>query len=264
MQIAGIQKFTMLDYPGMIAATVFTRGCSFRCPFCHNPELVQPDHFNPLYSDEEIFEFFEKRKKQIQGVCITGGEPTLQADIIEFIKKLKDLGYKVKLDSNGWSPEILEKIIKEGIVNYIAMDIKASPDKYRLASGCHSGLDPESRNNAVISTHSEPTAGWTEEGEKSQHEGEDVMLENIKKSIKLIMKSGIDYEFRTTVVHPIHEIADFEEIGKLIKGAKRYFIQNFVPSKHNDETIPFKPFTDKELNESKQIMGKYIKEVEAR
>lgn len=226
----------MVDFPGTIAATVFTRGCSFRCPFCHNPELVIPEKFIPLMDEQEILKFFEKRSDKLQGICITGGEPTLQADLLEFIKKLKTIGYKIKLDTNGWSPEALEKVIDSGKIDYIAMDIKASPDKYNQATNSKANID------------------------------------NIKKSIDLIMSSGIDYEFRTTVCHPIHKVEDFEGIGKLIegpkgapfRGAKRYFIQNFVQSKHNDEKIKFQPFTEEELEKSYDKMKKYVKLVNVR
>jgi pyruvate formate lyase activating enzyme len=228
MQIAGFQKFTMVDFPGTIAATVFTRGCSFRCPFCHNPELVISNKFNSLMNEEEIMMFFKKRADKLQGVCITGGEPTLQADLLQFIGKLKSIGYKIKLDTNGWNPETLKIIIDSDKIDYIALDIKASPDKYDQAT--NSKVD----------------------------------INNIKKSINLIMNSNIDYEFRTTVCHPIHKVEDFEKIGKLIKGAKRYFIQNFVQSKHNDEKIKFKPFTDEELKKSKKIAKKYLNDVKLR
>jgi pyruvate formate lyase activating enzyme len=228
MNIAGLQKFTMVDFPGLIAATVFTRGCTFACPFCHNPELVVPGKFIPLMNNNEVMTFFEKRKKQLKGVCITGGEPTLQKDLPEFIQKLKDMGYKIKLDTNGSNPEMLERLMKSRNVDYIAMDIKSQLSKYEKAT-----------NTKVSSL-------------------------NIKKSIDLIINSDIDYEFRTTVCYPIHAVKDFEEIGKLIKGAKRYYIQNFVQSKHIDEHQKFKPFSDQELTTAKKTMKKYVKEVEIR
>lgn len=178
--------------------------------------------------EQEILKFFKKRFDKLQGVCITGGEPTLQADLLEFIDKLKTIGYKIKLDTNGWNPNILEKIIDSNKIDYIAMDIKASPDKYNQATNSEANID------------------------------------NIIKSINLIMSSSIDYEFRTTVCHPIHEVEDFEGIGKLIKGAKRYFIQNFVKSKHNDEKTKFTPFTEEEFKKSKEVAKKYTKLVETR
>ncbi len=230
MQIAGLQKITLVDFPGRVAATVFTRGCSFRCGFCHNPELVIPEKFNPLLDEDQFFRFLESRLGKIQGVCITGGEPTIQTDIRKFISHIKALGFDVKLDSNGSNPEILEGVIKDGDLGYIAMDIKAPLENYRKVSG---SKDKE-------------------------------IKKKIKKSIKLIMSSGIDYEFRTTVMKPYLLPKDFEGIGKLVKGAKRFYIQNFVASKQIDSKIKFKPFTDKELEQSLKTIKKHIKNSEIR
>jgi len=230
MQIAGIQKTTLVDYPGKVAATIFTRGCSFRCGFCHNPELVIPEQFNPLISEEEILTFLNNRIGKLEAVCITGGEPMIQSDIAEFIRKIKEMGFLVKLDTNGSRPTGLKPLILSGNIDYIAMDIKSSLEKYSMTTGCHS------------------------------REGGN-LISDIKKSINLIMNSGIDYEFRTTVCHPLHEVEDFEEIGKLIQGAKRYYIQNFVESKQIDEKIKYEEFTDEELEKSKDIIGKHVKEV---
>ena len=223
MNIAGIQKTTLVDYPGKVAATVFTRGCTFQCPFCHNPELVLPAQFGTLIPEADILEFFEKRIGQLEAVCITGGEPTIQTDIAEFISKLKKMGFLVKLDTNGSLPDVLESLIKSGNLDYIAMDIKSSLQKYPLVSGT-----------------------------------KNLNIKNIERSIKLIMNSGIDYEFRTTVCHPLHKVEDFEEIGKLIKGAKRYYIQNFVHSKHIDEDQDYKPMSDENLVRIKNILKKFV------
>lgn len=228
MQIAGIQKMTLVDFPGHVAATVFTRGCSFRCPFCHNPELVLPEKYNTLLSEKQILDFLESRYGKLNGICITGGEPCLQSDVDKFISYLKALGFDVKLDTNGSFPDRLEKVIEDGDVDYIAMDIKHSPDKYHLATGAQ------------------------------------VNIEDIKRSIDLIMNSGIDYEFRTTVCHPLHEVKDFEEIGKLIKGAKRYFIQNYQHSKQVDEESEFRPFTDKEIKEAEKVIRPFISNTSSR
>lgn len=230
MEIAGLQKMTLVDFPGRVAATVFTRGCSFRCPFCHNPELVLPEKFNPIIPEEQIFTFLESRIDKLDGVCITGGEPLINNDIDRFISHLKAIGFAVKLDTNGSFPEKLKKIIKDGDIDYIAMDIKSPIDNYQSIA-------------------------------KSKIKDQKL---KIMKSIRLIMDSGIDYEFRTTVVKPFHKIEDFEKIGELIKGAKRYFIQNFASSKQVDSRMKFEPFTDKELAAAKKIMKKYVKEVSIR
>lgn len=228
MQISGLQKITLVDYPGVVAATIFTRGCSFRCPFCHNPELVLPDKFSPLMDEDKIMDFFASRAGRLQGICITGGEPLLQSDLNLFVKRVKELGFKIKLDTNGSFPEKLEALIREGNLDYIAMDIKTSRARY-----------PE-----VIQVESEKNKIET----------------SIEKSINLIMQSGIDYEFRTTICHPLHTVSDFEGIGQLIKGARLFYIQNFVSSKHVDSHIKFKPFEDAELEESLKIIKKYVPE----
>jgi pyruvate formate lyase activating enzyme len=228
MQIAGIQKITLVDFPGHVAATIFTRGCSFRCPFCHNPELVLPDKFNPLLSEKQIFDFLESRYGKLSGICVTGGEPLFQPDCDKFVAHLKALGFDVKLDTNGSFPERLESIIENGDIDYIAMDIKSAPTKYDKTVGTK------------------------------------ISVSKIEKSIDLIMTSGIDYEFRTTVCHPLHEVADFEKIGEMIKGAKRYFIQNYKKTKQIDEESDFQSFSDKEIKEAKKIMLKYVSEVGTR
>jgi len=186
MRLGGYQKLTLIDFPGTIATTVFTVGCSFRCGFCHNPELVIKSQFPALNNlEEEFFEHLAKRKGKLEGVCITGGEPTIQPDIIQFIKKIKAMGFKVKLDSNGTRPDVLKTIIKEKLVDFIAMDIKNSPEHYSETVGL----------NADIA--------------------------RIKLSVKMIMNSQIPYEFRTTVVPGIHTEEDFVKISKWIKGEYR-------------------------------------------
>ena len=203
MVLGGYQKLTLIDYPGKIAATVFTVGCSFRCPFCHNPELVETQSIASVRSniENEFFEFLKKRKGRLEGVCITGGEPTIQPDLANFIKKIKTLGYFVKLDTNGSRPDVLKKIIDSKMVDFIAMDIKDAPKKYKKTSG-----------------------GMAD-------------LERIKLSVNMIMNSGIDYEFRTTVVPGIHEEKDFDEIAKWIKGAKVYYLQEYREGKILDPKL---------------------------
>lgn len=275
MQIAGLQRFTMVDYPGLVAATVFTRGCSFRCPFCHNPELVDPKRFsNILFDEGELMDFFKRRSGKLQGVCITGGEPTLQSDLLDFVDKLKSFDYAVKLDTNGWNPKILKNIIDSGKIDYIAMDIKTTLEKYpsvvnpkpaRPAGGPEispslSALRARGRNPKQNLNNKMKNEQINEKWKMVNGK----LIAIIKESVALIMQSGVDYEFRTTVCHPIHEVEDFREIGELIKGAKRYFIQNFVQSKHNDESIKFTPFLDEELEISKQLAKEYLDIVELR
>ncbi len=194
MIIKGLQKTTLLDFPRKVACTVFTGGCNFRCPFCHNASLVLTSGEVPDISEEQFFSFLAKRKGILDGVCITGGEPLLCHDIINFIKKIKELGFAVKLDTNGSFPDKLEMIISENIVDYIAMDIKNSKEKYALTTGLRSA--PEA----------------------------------IFKSIEIIMSGNIPYEFRTTVVKELHTVEDIEDIAHMIYGAKQYYLQCFNDS----------------------------------
>lgn len=192
MIVYGLNKTTLLDYPGYVAATIFTGSCNFRCPFCHNKGLVLNPGEQPQISDEEIDAFLKKRQGITDGICITGGEPTLQKDLKQFITKIKDYGYKVKLDTNGYRPEILEDLISSNLLDYVAMDIKSGYSGYGMASGV-----PE------------------------------IDIEKIKKSIAIIKGSLIEYEFRTTCVKGIHTARDFEEITELIGGAKNYYLQDY-------------------------------------
>lgn len=193
MKISGLQKLTLLDFPGYTACTVFTSGCNFRCPFCHNASLVRGE--GEEISEKEFFEFLEMRKGILGGVTVTGGEPTLQANIESFTAKISNLGYKVKLDTNGYNPKKLKELISGGNIDYIAMDIKSSRKGYGAASGI--------RN---------------------------VKIEKIEESVNVIKESGIRYEFRTTAVKGIHTSKDFLEMGKWIGNVPRYFIQKFVDS----------------------------------
>jgi len=196
MEISGLQKLTLLDYPGKLACTIFTRGCNFTCPFCHNSSLVLLDrHRANLIPTDDILQFLRERLGKIDGVCITGGEPLVQVDLKDFIKKVKSIGYKVKLDTNGYSPNKLKELIDENLLDYIAMDIKNSFPKYSVTVG---------RDN--------------------------VDIDKIKASIEIIKKSGIDYEFRTTAIREYLDLDDFKEIAKTLKGSKAYFIQNFIDS----------------------------------
>lgn len=209
MIIGGFQKLTLIDYPGKLATTVFTVGCSFRCPFCHNPELVVGTgrDLSLQHSEKEFFEFLKKRKEKLGGVCITGGEPTIQPDIIKFIKKIKKMGYAVKLDTNGTRPDVLRKIIDLKLVDYIAMDIKNQPKNYLKTAG-------------IAETHCNAS-----------------LLDRVRLSVDLIMHSKIPYEFRTTVVPGIHTPKDFLEIAKWIKGARSYWLQKYEEIKILDPKL---------------------------
>ena len=193
MHLEALQKLTLLDYPGRTAATLFTHGCNFRCPFCHNAGLVvRPSE--TVVDENELFAYLDKRKKLLDGVCITGGEPLLQSDIADFIRRVRAHGYAVKLDTNGSFPEKLAALIDEGLVDYVAMDIKNSPEKYEETAGAKG------------------------------------ILENVQASVALLLKNTVDYEFRTTVTGSLHTAEDMRAIGAWIAGAKRYFLQPFKDS----------------------------------
>ncbi len=194
MIIKGFQKLTLLDYPGKVACTVFTGGCNFRCPFCHNALLVtEMDDIE--YTEKEIFQHLERRKGVIEGVAVTGGEPLLQKDIERFLYELRCAGVSVKLDTNGSFPEKLKDILDLGLVDYVAMDIKNSKEKYALTIGLQS-FD--------IST--------------------------VEESIELLRNSEVDYEFRTTVTSNFHTVEDMRSIAQWLQGSPKYFLQNFVDS----------------------------------
>lgn len=195
MNIQGLQKLTLLDYPGHTACTVFTGGCNLRCPFCHNAPLVLEPNGSEPFAEEEIFSLLEKRRGILDGVAVTGGEPLLQKDIGGFLQKVKDRGFAVKLDTNGFFPDRLAELLAAGLVDYAAMDIKNRPEKYALTCGL-----------------------------------EDVDLNKIEKSVRLLMESGIGYEFRTTVVKEFHTADDIEAAARWIGGAKRYYLQAFKDS----------------------------------
>ena len=204
VKIGGFQKFTLIDFPERLAAIVFTSGCSFRCPFCYNPELVLPEKIKnqPIVSEKDIFVFLKERQGLIEGVVLTGGEPTLYKELPALIKKIKKLGYSVKLDTNGSNPKMLEELIDKKLIDYVAMDIKAPL-----------GVKAQSSKFKVQNYE-------TATGVKG-------FLEKVKKSVKIIKDSGIDYEFRTTVVPTLHTAEDILEIARHISGARKYCLQNF-------------------------------------
>lgn len=194
MKIIGFQKMTLLDFPDKVACIVFTAGCNFRCPFCHNASLVT--HIQDEEIDkQEVFVYLKKRVGMIDGVVISGGEPTIHSDLPDFIREIKDLGFAVKLDTNGTNPSMLKHLIEENLCDYVAMDIKNSFDKYALTCGLDS-----------------------------------VDVDSVKESINLLLNSNIAYEFRTTVVDPLHNEADIEQIAQYIGGASAYYLQKFVDS----------------------------------
>lgn len=195
MQIHGFQKMTLLDFPGRVACTVFTGGCNLRCPFCHNALLVTQLSKEDIISAESIFSYLEKRKEILDGVAITGGEPLLQPDIASFIRKIKNMGYAVKLDTNGAYPTKLRDLVEEGIVDYVAMDVKNCKEKYGETVGIP---------NFDIS--------------------------KIEKSVEFLMQGKVDFEFRTTVVKEFHTVEDIEKLAEWIKGAPKYYLQNFTDS----------------------------------
>ena len=234
MIIGGLEKLTLLDYPDHLAAVIFTQGCNFRCHFCYNPMLVLPlkgedkknkkeKGFSPL-SPKNLFLFLSQRFGRLEGVVITGGEPTLHPDLPFFIKKIKSIGYLVKLDTNGTNPEMLAGLIKDKLIDYIAMDLKAPLAKYR----------------AVV--------------------GAPVDCKNIRKSVKMIIKSGLPYEFRTTVVPGLLAKGDFEAMGRVIKGAQKWYLQNFKSDTGLvDSSFETKPgYTAKEMAEFAAIGKKYV------
>lgn len=195
MNIGGIQRLTLLDYPGKLACTVFTVGCNLRCPFCHNASLVTHTNDAEEYSVSELMQYLQKRKGMLDGVCISGGEPLLQSDVETVIRDIKALGYSVKLDTNGTFPEKLGQLINCGLVDYVAMDVKNCEEKYAKTAGLES-----------------------------------IDISKIKKSISILMNSKIDFEFRTTVVNELHTPNDIKKLSMMISGAKKYFIQPFLYS----------------------------------
>lgn len=192
MEIQGLQKMTLLDYPGKVACTVFLGGCDFRCPFCHNGELVTAPAPAAL-DDRELTAFLQKRRGLLDGVCVTGGEPLLRPELPELLARIKDLGFLVKVDTNGTHPDRLRQLAEQNLVDYVAMDVKNSPARYAETAGVE-GLD----------------------------------LAPIRDSVSFLLSGTVDYEFRTTVVRELHDEDSFRAIGPWLAGAKRYFLQSFV------------------------------------
>ncbi len=195
MQIHGFNKTTLLDYPKHLAATIFLGGCNMRCPFCHNASLVMSPSSQPIIPEQDILSYLAKRKNILEGICITGGEPTLDPALPDLIRKIKELGFQVKLDTNGTNPKMLTSLISEDIIDYIAIDIKNSKEKYPLTTGI---------------------AG--------------ISLEPILESVTLVKASSVDYEFRTTIIKEYHTAEDMMSIGHWLSGAKAYYLQSYKDS----------------------------------
>ena len=228
MYINGFQKLTILDYPGKVACIVFTPGCNFRCPFCHNAALVTHIDKDTYIDEEEVLSYLKKRQGILDGVVITGGEPLLQDGIEEFIGKIKDLGYAIKLDTNGSFPEKLISLVENGLVDYVAMDIKNSKAKYMATIGV---------NN--------------------------IDMASIEKSVDFLLQNKVDYEFRTTIVDGFHTVDDIQDIVVWIKGAHKYFLQNFVDSGDLIET-GLSPVSVDMLKEMKKKATEFVPCVEIR
>lgn len=233
IKIGGLQKITLIDFPGQLAATVFLVGCNFRCPWCYSSELVLPEKIKkqPLISQKYFFDFLKERKNLLAGVVVCGGEPTLWRDLPSFIKKIKAMGFLVKLDTNGSNPDLLKKLISQKLVDYIAMDIKGPlTNPRRRAFGTLRGRQkPRTTLREIL--------GGSEDQKYNQLTGVKVDLNKIKKSIEIIKNSGIDYEFRTTFVPFLLTKEDIVQIAREISPAKRYYLQNFLPEKTNNPAL---------------------------
>jgi pyruvate formate lyase activating enzyme len=228
--IKGLQKTSVVDYPPYVACTIFISTCNFRCGFCYNSDLVNDSDKLKEYSEDDIMQFLESKKSILDGVCITGGEPTLYKNLKEFIKKIKNKNLKVKLDTNGTNPHIIKDLLDNNLLDYIAMDIKSSKENYDKAAGVK------------------------------------VNIENLNKSIDIIKNSNIDYEFRTTAVPGLIDENIIKDIGEWLKGAKKYAIQQFHPNKNliDSSLEQKKPYDIKTLERFKDIMGNYVDVVELR
>jgi pyruvate formate lyase activating enzyme len=219
MVIGGFQKFSLADFPGKISAIVFTRGCNFRCPYCHNPELVDPARYTAEIPQEEVLRFLGSRTRQLQGVVLTGGEPTLHDDLPSFLEKIRRLGFAVKLDTNGSNPELLQRIVRDSLVDYVAMDIKAPLDAYPRVAGVT------------------------------------VNLENIERSVRLVIGSGLPHEFRTTYERSLLSTEDMGAIAELVQGCAHYVVQGFRPSRTLDPAMRARARPDRaSLQEIRKLM----------
>lgn len=226
--ICGLQKTTLLDYPGYVAATIFTGGCNFRCPFCHNSEILGNDA-PPLYSPDDILAFLKKRSRILDGVCISGGEPCLQPEALEdFILQVRSLGLRIKLDTNGSRPQVIRHLAEQGLLDYIAMDIKAGPEHYPTVCG----ISPD--------------------------------IDSVQESVQWLLSGAVPFEFRTTAVKGLHTSEDFRQIGPWIAGCPDYYIQNYVPSERVLHPDGFSSFTKEELLFFAEITAPFTGQVKLR
>lgn len=229
MKIVWIQKSSLLEYPGKVSCVIFTQWCNFRCPFCHNPECVLPEQMmlftNELISEPAFFNFLENRKGFIDGVSICWWEPTLQPDLFEFIKEIKDRWFLVKLDTNGRDWKIIQRLLEHNLVDYMAVDLKHTMYLYDQAVGL------------------EQTAEF---------------FQSYQKLLEILLESGIDYEYRTTVIKGMHTAEDIQHMAHYIRGVKHYYLQNYVGGNTLDPNFGWQPFTDEELNEFSEIAQKYV------
>ena len=230
MKVTGIQKLTLLDFPGVVACTVFTAGCNFRCPFCHNAMLVLPEQIDDeCLTDDEVFGFLKKRRGVLDGVAVTGGEPLLHADMPEFLARVKELGYKIKLDTNGSNPELLSEIVKNKLVDRVAMDIKNAPEEYARTIGLKS-FD----------------------------------IAPVERSKEMLLRGDIDYEFRTTVVKGIHTKESLIGAAKWIEGAKECYLQQFKDSGNLILPDGLSAYDEKQMHALADAVRDYVPTVEVR
>jgi pyruvate formate lyase activating enzyme len=249
MNIGGLQKFSILDYPEHLSAIIFTQGCNFRCQFCYNPMLVLPDRSGGIlnisssdpsgeeikavdsqFNENDLFDFLKSRVGKLDAVVITGGEPTVHSDLPEFIKNIRQMGFKIKLDTNGTNQLMLESLMREKLLDYIAMDVKGCLNKYDIITGIQPNLD------------------------------------DIEKSIKMIIEGSIPYEFRTTVVPELVKTEDIEEAGKILRGGRKWYLQQFKsePDLVNDKFKNLRPYSRKVLEEMREIGDRYVDDCEIR
>ena len=224
MMIYGLQKLTLLDFPGRVACTVFLGGCDMRCPFCHNSEIAE-GKAPPVMSEAELLSFLEKRKGLLEGVAVTGGEPLLREEHLELLRRIREMGYPVKLDTNGTHPERLARVLSEGLAQYVAMDIKNSPARYAETAGL-----------------------------------KQMDLAPVRESVRLLMRGETEYEFRTTVVKELHDDESFRAIGEWIDGAARYYLQKFT----DRETVPYEGFhapAEEQMNRWAEMLRPHVKEI---